>query len=138
MLKRIIQHISCYTLALKLAVTDKFHDYLYVSKFKVVTDSNPLTYILTSAKLDATGQRWVAALSAYDFSLTYWSRINNADVDDLSRKAIEVTKFPEVLKAISTLVTASGQSAPYVQTLVISAVPVLNRMSLRSCYKQQL
>ena len=138
MLKGIIQHISCYTLALKLAVTDKFHDYLYVSKFKVVTDSNPLTYILTSAKLCATRQRWVAAPSAYDFRLTYWSRINNADVDDLSRKAIEVTKFPEVLKATSTLVTASGQSAPYVQTLVISAVPVLNRMSHRSSYKQQL
>ena len=41
----------------------------------------------------------------------------------MSRKAIEVTKFPEVLKAVSTSVTASGQSAPYVQTLAISAVP---------------
>ena len=41
----------------------------------------------------------------------------------MSRKAIEVTKFPEVLKAISTSVTASGQSAPYVETLAISAVP---------------
>ena len=110
-------------LALKWAVTDKFHDYLYGSKFEAVTDNNPLTYILTSAKLDATGQRWVAALSAYDFSLTYRSGINNADADGLSRKAIEVTKFPEVLKAISTSVTASGQSAPYVQTLAISAVP---------------
>ena len=80
-------------------------------------------YILTSAKLNATGQRWVAAMSAYGFGLTYRSGINNADADGLSRKAIEVTKFPEVLKAISTSVTASGQSAPYVQTLAISAVP---------------
>ena len=55
-------------LALKWAVTEKFHDYLYGTKFKAVTDNNPLTYILTSAKLDATGQRWVAALSSYNFT----------------------------------------------------------------------
>ena len=41
-------------LALKWSVTDKFRDYLYGSSFKVVTDSNPLTYVLTSAKVDAT------------------------------------------------------------------------------------
>ena len=35
-----------------------------------MTDNNPLTYVLTTAKLDATGQRWVAALSAYNFYLT--------------------------------------------------------------------
>lgn len=40
-------------LALKWAVTEKFHDYLYGSSFTVVTDSNPLTYLLTTAKLDA-------------------------------------------------------------------------------------
>ena len=43
-------------LALKWAVTNRFHEYLYVGKFKVYTDNNPLTYILTTAKLDATGQ----------------------------------------------------------------------------------
>ena len=74
-------------LALKWAVTDKLHDYLYGSKFEAVTDNNSLTYILTSAKLDATGQRWVAALSAYDFSLTYRSGINNADADGLSMES---------------------------------------------------
>ena len=87
-----------------------------------MTDNNPLTYLITSAKLDEKGQRWVAALSAYDFRLTYRSGINNAGADGLSRKAIEVIKFPKVLKAISTSVTASCQSAPYIQTLAISAV----------------
>ena len=47
-------------LALKWAITDRFHEYLYGGQFDVYTDNNPLTYILTSAKLDATGQRWVA------------------------------------------------------------------------------
>ena len=43
-------------LALKWAVTDRFHEYLYGGKFEVYTDNNPLTYILTTAKLDTTGQ----------------------------------------------------------------------------------
>ena len=54
-------------LALKGAITDRFHEYLYGGQFDVYMDNNPLTYILTSAKLDATGQRWVASLANYDF-----------------------------------------------------------------------
>ena len=50
-------------LALKWAVTDKLRDYLLGKQFTVWTDNNPLLYVMTSAKLDATGQRWVAALS---------------------------------------------------------------------------
>ena len=47
---------------LKWAITDKFHEYLYGGQFDVYTDNNPLMYILTSAKFDAMGQRWVASL----------------------------------------------------------------------------
>ena len=36
-------------LALKWAVTDEFHEYLYGGNFDVYTDNNPLMYILTSA-----------------------------------------------------------------------------------------
>ena len=57
-------------LALKWAVCEKFHEYLYDSKsFEVFTDNNPLTYVLTSAKLDACGQRWVAKLANYNLSI---------------------------------------------------------------------
>lgn len=73
-------------LALKWAVVDKLHDYLYGTKFEVRTDNNPLTYVLTSAKLDATGHRWLAALSTYDFSLKYRSGVQNIDADALSRR----------------------------------------------------
>ena len=38
-------------LALKWAITDKFHEYLYGVEFQVFTDNNPLTYVLTTAKL---------------------------------------------------------------------------------------
>ena len=51
-------------LALKWAVTEKFSDYLiWEPTCCVSTDNNPSTYILTSAKLDATGHRWLAALT---------------------------------------------------------------------------
>ena len=43
-------------LALKWSVTDRFHEYLYGGTFDVYTDNNPLTYILTTAKLDTIGQ----------------------------------------------------------------------------------
>ena len=72
-------------LALQWAVTHKFHDYLYGHHFVVRTDNNPLTYVLTSAKLDAVGHRWLAELSTYDFELIYKSGKTNIDADILSR-----------------------------------------------------
>ena len=54
-------------LALKWSVTERFHEYLSGGHFEVYTDNNPLTYILTTTKLDATGQRWVASLTNYNF-----------------------------------------------------------------------
>ncbi|KAL7831312.1 hypothetical protein SRHO_G00308150 [Serrasalmus rhombeus] len=72
-------------LALKWAVVDKFHDYLYGASFTVRTDNNPLTYVLTTAKLNATGHRWLAALSAYNFTIQYRPGCNNIDADSLSR-----------------------------------------------------
>jgi len=59
-------------LALKWAVTDKFRNYLfYAPSFVVFTDSNPLTYVMSSAKLNATGHRWVAELAGYNFTIKY-------------------------------------------------------------------
>lgn len=74
-------------LALKWAVTEKFSDYLYGTNFTVVTDSNPLTYLLTSAKLDATGYRWLSSLSTFSFQLQYRAGKQNLDADALSRRS---------------------------------------------------
>ncbi|RXN31227.1 Retrovirus-related Pol polyprotein from transposon 412 [Labeo rohita] len=73
-------------LALKWAITAKFSDYLYGTEFTVVTDSNPLTYILTSAKLDSTSYRWLSGLSAYNFKIQYRAGAQNQDADGLSRR----------------------------------------------------
>ena len=80
-------------LALKWAVCEKFHEYLYGSKsYEVYTDNNPLTYVLTSAKLDACGQRWVAKLANYNFTIKYKCGLSNVEADALSR-----ISWPEVL-----------------------------------------
>ena len=80
-------------LALKWAVCEEFHEYLYGSTpFEVFTDNNPLTYVLTSAKLDACGQRWVAKLANYNFSIKYRCGVSNTEADALSR-----IKWPEAL-----------------------------------------
>ena len=47
-------------LAMKWAICEQFRDYLYYApSFVVFTDNNPLTYVLSTAKLNATGLRWV-------------------------------------------------------------------------------
>ena len=75
-------------LALKWAITEKFKDYLHSQKFLVRTDNNPLTYVFTTAQLDATGHRWVAALAAYDFVIKYKPGKQMADADAMSRHPV--------------------------------------------------
>ena len=76
-------------LALKWAVTEQFHEYLSPygknrNEFVVQTDNNPLTYIFSSANLDAAGQRWVAQLASYNFALEYQKGKDNTVADFLS------------------------------------------------------
>ena len=76
-------------LALKWVVTEQFHEYLSPygknrNEFVVRTNNNPLTYIFSSANLDAAGQRWVARLASYNFSLEYQKGKDNTVADFLS------------------------------------------------------
>ena len=48
-------------------------------------DNNPLTYILTTAKLDAASHHWVASLANYNFRLHYRAGKANIDADALLR-----------------------------------------------------
>ena len=48
-------------------------------------DNNPLTYVLTTAKLDAASHHWVVSLANYNFQLHHRARKANIDADTLSR-----------------------------------------------------
>ena len=53
--------------------------------FDIYTDNNPLTYVLTTAKLDAASHPWVASLANHNFQLYYKARKTNIDADALLR-----------------------------------------------------
>ena len=57
-------------LVLKWSVCEKFRDYLIGSKFTVLTDNNPLTYVHTS-KLGASQIRWLSDFTLFDFDIKY-------------------------------------------------------------------
>ena len=73
-------------------------------------DNNPLTYVLTMAKLDATGHRWDAALSNYTFSIIYKTGKGHQDSDALSH-----IKWPEAMELNSQTAqtVCEGVQAPH-------------------------
>ena len=81
-----------------------------VQNFQVYTDNNPLTYVLTTAKWNATGYRWVTALSNYTFSIIYKPGKGHHDADALS-----CIKWPEAMDISSQAVHAvcKGVQAPH-------------------------
>ena len=85
-------------LALKWAVTEHFREYLLYQPFVVKTDNNPLTYIMSTPNLDATGHHWVNALAKYNFWLEYQKGRDNTTADALSR--ITTRLPPEAVQAV--------------------------------------
>lgn len=81
-------------LALKWAVCDKFKDYLfYAPHFTIFTDNNPLTYVLSTAKLNAVGHRWVGQLADFRFDIKYRPGKVNIDADVLSHCPLDINTF---------------------------------------------
>ena len=71
-------------------VIEQFHEYLSPygknrNEFVVHTNNNLLSYIFSSANLDAAGQCWVARLTSYNFSLEYQKGKDNTVADFLSQ-----------------------------------------------------
>ena len=92
-------------LSLKWVVCEQFWDHLtYAKQIEVYTDNNPLLYVLSSAKLNATRQRWVNELADFNINIHYKPGRNNTDADVLSR-------FPEDIKEYNKTYTNEVFSA---------------------------
>ena len=122
-------------LALYWAVTKQFAGHLqHVKEFECRTDNNPLTYVLTTAKLDAAGHRWVADLMRFNFSLHYQKGSNNTVADALSRNPSPnnrnsgVFSADEVKAALSGAEYGATERAEVYTTDVIVRAHVLDRM----------
>ena len=100
-------------LALKWAITEQFRDYLYYApEFTVYTDNNPLTYVLTSAKLNATSLRWVGELADFRFQIKYRPGKSNNDADTLSRLPLNIEDYIQTC--------CQGSSSEVVQAAICS------------------
>lgn len=118
-------------LALKWAVTEKFRDYLYYSTFfTVYTDNNPLTYILSSAKLSAVGHRWVAELADFNFNIKYRPGKSNIDADVLSRLPLDFSAYMEtcIAEMEKDAICATSQAVIHQET---DATPWVAAVSAR-------
>lgn len=113
-------------LALKWAICDKFRDYLYYAPtFTVYTDNNPLTYILSSAKLNATGQRWVGELADFHFDIKYRPGKRNADADMLSRYPVNLNMEDHTESVSPEVVSAVWQGNKAAQNNDVPSVAIL-------------
>ena len=70
-------------LTLKWSVCEKFRDYLIGSKFTVLTDNNPLTYVHTSHS-GMSQIWWLSNLVLFDFDIKYRVGKTNQAADALS------------------------------------------------------
>ncbi len=116
-------------LALKWAVCENFQDYLLKAHFTVHMDNNPLTYVLTSAKVDAMGQCWLAALSCHKFTIKYRTGKKNIDANALSRIGWAGPGVQEELvvippEGVRGMLDPSIQEVPVLETVVTSAAMV--------------
>ena len=90
-------------LVLKWAILEDFKEYLLYWTILVRTDNNPLTYIMTTPNLDATGHWWVGALAKFNFQLEYQKGQDNTVADMLSR--ITTCLGPEAMQSVLDGVT---------------------------------
>ena len=93
-------------LCLKWAIADQFHEYLYGNIIDVYMDNNSLTYVLTTAKLDVMGHRWIAGLANYNSHIHYKSGKSNVKADALSR--IDWEKCDETIQDNSIQAIVAG------------------------------
>ena len=83
---------------LKWAVMEHFKGYLPYQSFLVRTDNNPLTYIMITPNLDATGHQWVGALAKFSFQLEYQKGLDHTVADVLSQITTHLS--PEAMQSI--------------------------------------
>ena len=111
--------------AMKWAMAEKFKDYLWGHRCVVWTDNNPLSHLET-ARLGATEQRWVAELSAFDYSVKYRPGRVNRNADALSRQRNPEGDLEPYLPGIrvpDAISENQSQHQPEVSQSAITALP---------------
>lgn len=66
-----------------------FRVYLYGRKFVLLTDHEPLKWLMTNEKLTGMHARWAHILSEYDFEVKHRAGTKSGDADGLSRNPLQ-------------------------------------------------
>ncbi|KAK3575427.1 hypothetical protein QTP86_026498 [Hemibagrus guttatus] len=120
-------------LALKWAICERFREYLYYApSFVIYTDNNPLTYVLTTAKLNATTHRWIAELADYNFTIKYRPGRIHQDADVLSRMPLDMERYmqacsqeasPRVISAVTdVLLLKLEEEEPWMCPITLATI----------------
>lgn len=93
------------------------------------TDNNPLVYVLSTAKLNATGQRWVNDLADFNISIHYKPGSNNIDADALSRFPEDIKEYKKTCdKETITAVTEGIKTQKHCNEAWLCAVNTSNNL----------
>ena len=121
-------------LALKRAICDHFREYVYyASEFTVYTHNNPLTYILSSAKLNATGFRWAGELADFNFTIKHHPGKVNTDADALSRLLPNIDSYLEMCTEEITMDTLQAVELSILEQQVININWIQLSPQIRMC-----
>ncbi|KMQ85932.1 hypothetical protein RF55_15252 [Lasius niger] len=74
--------------------TERFHLYLYGTKFTIITDCNALVHAVKKANLNPRIARWTLALQNYSFEITHRPGNRMVHADALSRSVALVDELP--------------------------------------------
>ena len=137
---------------MKWAITNQFHEYLCGKTFDVYTDNNPLTFLLSTTKLDTMGHRWIAGLANYNFHIHYKSEKSSVEADALSRidweKCDETTQTDSIQAIVVDALT--GNVANHIEAIPCSPqtidsllpsipdTPIVSKAIIQSCRQSHL
>ena len=66
-----------------------FRIYLYGVRFTLITDHEPLKWLMTQTKLMGRKARWVCTLQEFDFEVIHRSGLTHGNADSLSRSPLD-------------------------------------------------
>ncbi len=96
-------------------------------------DNNPLTYVLSTSKLNATTHRWIAELADYNFTIKYRPGRIHRDADVLSRMPLDMESYmqaclqeasPRVIAAVTDalLLKLEEEEEPWMCPITLATI----------------